>query len=109
MIDSPQEAFRVETEAGDDRCTVRAIGELDIAASEVLTDALRRAGDSGAAVILLDLGGITFIDSAGMRCVLQAVAVSRANSDRLRVSRDYSEPVRRLFELVGATDRLPYA
>ncbi len=109
MIDSSQDAFRIETEASDERCTIRAIGELDIAASEPVTEAVRRAGDSGAAVIVLDLGGVTFIDSAGVRCVLQAVAASRADSDKLRIGRDYSEPVRRLFELVGAADRLPYA
>ena len=108
MTDSTGDAFHVEIETTADAQTIRAVGELDIAAAGVLSEALARAGRSDAPVIVLDLGGVTFIDSAGVRCVLQAVASSRANADRLRIARDYSEPVRRLFDMVGASDRLPY-
>ena len=108
MTGSTEDAFRIEIQTTADAQTICAIGELDIAAADVLSVALARAGRSGAPMVILDLGGVTFIDSAGVRCVLQAVAFSRADTDTLRIRRDCSEPVRRLFDMVGASDRLPY-
>ena len=108
MTDFPPDEFRIESESLPERVTLRPVGELDIASADLLTSALQQADRSGPPLVVLDLAGVTFIDSAGVRCVLQAVAASRANADKLRVARECSEPVRRLFELVGALDRLPY-
>ncbi len=108
MTEGGGDAFHIEVQTTVEAQTIRAVGELDIAAAGVLTQALARADRSDALVVILDLAGVTFIDSAGVRCVLQAVASSRAGADKLRIRREYSEPVRRLFDMVGASDRLPY-
>ena len=61
---------------------VRAVGELDIASAPALEDALLHGLDSGASSIVLDLTGVTFIDSAGVRLLMWA---SREDRDRLRI------------------------
>ena len=103
-----QGAFHIESESIAGGVVVRPIGELDIATSDELSDALQRALDSDAQSVVLALDAVTFNDTAGVRCVMQAVAVSQAGADKLRVRRDHAEQVTRLFELVGAIDRLPY-
>ncbi len=108
MTYSMPDAFHIDSEPLGDGRLIRPIGELDIATSDALTDALRAALHSEARSVVLDLSGVTFIDSAGVRCVLHAVAASRANANKLCVRRDHGEQVTRLFEMVGAIDRLPY-
>jgi anti-sigma B factor antagonist len=109
MADSTQGAFHIENEAVEGGVLIRPIGELDIATSEALGDALKSAMDSDdVQTVVLGLDAVTFIDSAGVRAVLQAVAASQAGTGKLRVRRDQAEQVTRLFELVGAIDRLPY-
>jgi anti-sigma B factor antagonist len=82
---------------------VSVAGELDIATAPQL---LHRVGPDGtlddSASILLDLTAVTFIDSSGLRALLDAYA---AVGDRLRVVP--GSACRRLLELVGMTDGLP--
>ncbi len=109
MTDSTQSAFRIESEASADGRVIRPVGELDIATADALTSALHEAIHSETPSVLLDLSRVTFIDSTGVRCVLEAVAASRANANKLRVSREHGAQITHLFDLVGASDRLPYA
>jgi anti-anti-sigma factor len=60
--------------------------------------ALIRAEDSGASVIELDLGGLTFMDSSGVHVALDARRRSREKGHGL-VLLGGSESVRRVFEL----------
>ncbi len=57
---------------------------------------------------MLDLSGLTFMDSTGARLVLQANARSRADSCRLTLLRG-PRAVQRVFELTGLTELLPFA
>jgi anti-anti-sigma factor len=86
---------------------VAPYGELDLASTPDLQRELERAERTDAAEIVLDLGGLSFIDSSGIRLVLQADARSRADGDRLRIlpGRD---PVHHVFVLCGLVDRLPF-
>ena len=52
---------RVEQEGNE--LVVRASGELDIASAKRLEGELLQAIDSDAAAVVLDLGGVSFIDS----------------------------------------------
>ena len=108
LTDSIPRAFTIENETAGEGVTVRAAGELDIATADDLLDAIRGAALSDAPLVVLDLSGVTFMDSAGVRCVLQAVAVTDGEPSKVRVRRAFGEQVERLFELVGAIDRLPY-
>lgn len=79
-----------------------ATGELDAASAVVLAQRLEAAHEAGKP-ISLDLGGVTFIDSSGLRVV--ASELSRAESTGLAFSvRSASDPVRRIFEVTGFAD-----
>ena len=70
-------------------------GELDLATVPLLEAGLDRAGGAAQPTIVLDLGELTFIDSAGLHAVLSA------KEERQLTLVDGSRPVRRIFELTG--------
>jgi len=75
---------------------VRASGELDIGGAPAMRNALRQAFDSGATEVVLDMGGVTFMDSTGLRELL------RVTSDGRRlVLRRVPGPVRALLAMAG--------
>jgi anti-anti-sigma factor len=96
--------LHVTAEQLDDGRLVRAAGEIDLST----VAALRREVDAGreeAATVLLDLSGVTFIDSSGLHLLLEA-SQSSAVSDWAFVVVRPSEVVQRLIELSGAADLL---
>ncbi len=86
---------------------VRASGELDLASAGAVDAALLRAERGDARLIVLDLSGVTFMDSTGMRIVLSAEARSRGESNRLRVRRG-RPTVQRVFGICGVEALLPF-
>jgi anti-anti-sigma factor len=87
--------------------TIRLTGELDIATADRVEEVLREAESGDADAIVLDLSGLTFMDSTGVRLVLSANARSRADSNRFGVRRG-TRAVQRVFELSGVVDTLPF-
>ena len=91
---------------------VRASGELDLASAKMLeeelrrTMAVRRITASDASPIVLDLGKVDFIDSAGLGVLLWAAEHSREDRNRLRI-REGSAAVRKIFEVKGVQGMLP--
>ncbi len=57
---------------------------------------------------MLDLSGLTFLDSTGVHLLVRAAARSRADSDRLTLLRG-SPAVQRLLEICGVDEVLPFA
>jgi anti-anti-sigma factor len=90
-----------------DKHTVALAGELDIGTVKRAEAALSQAESGSARMIVLDLSGLTFMDSTGVRLALAAAARSRADSDRLRFVRG-GAAVQRVFELSGVADTLPF-
>lgn len=88
--------------------TIRPEGELDLATAGELERELMRVEGSDALSIVLDLSALEFIDSTGVRLIIQADARSRADSHRLALLRG-PRAVQRVFELTGILDRLPFA
>ena len=95
----------VVVEAGD---TVRLVlsGELDIATAPLLDAAIRAAEAGAAASILLDIAGVPFIDSSGLRALISAADRAAADGGRIAITNAGPQAVR-LFELSGAARRLP--
>jgi anti-sigma B factor antagonist len=75
-------------------------GELDMATRPRVENALIRAEDSDAAVIELDLGGLTFMDSSGLHLVLNARRRADEKGHKL-VLLEGPEAVQQIFELTG--------
>jgi anti-sigma B factor antagonist len=94
----------VQLEQDGESLTVRASGELDIATTEALQEALRHAFDGDAEVIILDVAEVTFIDSMGLRALLWAA--EHQDGHRLGV-RCGPGAVRRMIEMTGMDASLP--
>jgi anti-anti-sigma factor len=82
-------------------------GELDMATTADVQRELDRAERSDAGEIVLDLSGLTFIDSTGIRLVLHAHQRSRADGNRLKLIPGRDQ-VHGVFRLCGLTERLPF-
>jgi anti-sigma B factor antagonist len=67
-------SLRLNTRVEGDRHTIVLSGELDVASAPVLEEALAEACDSGAHEVVLDMSGLEFMDSTGLRAILRGKA-----------------------------------
>lgn len=77
-------------------------GEIDAYSAPALA---ARLGTYEASTLVLDLGGVTFIDSSGLRVVVNLHQRGLTGGPEL-VIKDPSRAVVRLFEIAGLTDVL---
>jgi anti-sigma B factor antagonist len=97
------ESFHVTSENSNGSQHIFATGELDIATVPVLEEAFDAALASGAARIVVDLGGVTFIDSTGLRLLIK---MSDACAEG-RLGIRSTAIVDRLLQVTGLLDQLP--
>jgi anti-sigma B factor antagonist len=88
----------------DSTARVCLLGELDMSTRAQVESALSRAEGSGATLVELDFGGLTFMDSSGVHVALDAVARARDKGYRL-VLLEGTGTVQKVFALTGV-DRL---
>jgi anti-anti-sigma factor len=88
----------------EDARLVRAVGEIDLSTAAALRRELDTAREEGDTV-LLDLSGVTFIDSTGLHLLLETSHSSAVSDWGFFVVRP-SEAVRRLIEVSGTADLL---
>lgn len=100
--------FRVDVVVSDESCLISVFGEVDVASAPAVGQALQEAEVSAAPSVVLDLAGVTFLDSAGIRVLLEAVLASRAGMNKLSVRRDYQPQVDRVLAIAGVIEALPY-
>jgi anti-anti-sigma factor len=97
---SPRSDFlRYDVQHVDGRATVRLAGELDLTSHEIVHRALQEAASTRTEAIL-DLSRVTFIDGAGLRCLLTAQRDACAANQRLIIRRP-PRALRRLLDLTG--------
>jgi anti-anti-sigma factor len=93
---------------GHGAATIRIAGELDLAAGDLVLEAVAVAlvattrPTGGEAEVQLDLSGVSFIDCAGLSALLRAQRSAAARGCTLHVG-GMSAAVRRLLELSGTT------
>lgn len=93
-------AFRVDVSREADTARLRLAGELDIATAPILRADVAGLRESGSRSLVLDLAGLEFIDSTGLRCILDLEAESR--QDGFSIALIQGPPaVRRIFELTN--------
>ena len=80
-------------------------GELDLASSDRVEGELAAVERDGPARIVLDLRGLTFMDSTGLRLVAGADARARQAGRRVTIIQG-PEAVRRVFEITRLDERL---
>lgn len=99
--------FTCEVKREDGRAVVSPRGELDMATAGVVDQELRELRSAGVANILLDLGGLTFMDSSGLHLITKWV--SEASKDGFELELEPGPPaVQRIFDLTAMSDSLPW-
>ena len=89
------------------RHTLFFSGELDLATRTLFDAAVARAERAEEAMLVLDLSAVSFMDSTGLHSVLAAKQTCLREGGQFMLARA-SEPVKRLFELSGVLDELPF-
>jgi anti-sigma B factor antagonist len=102
LSDAP---FRIAEEEGEGETrVVRMTGELDVATAPDFERLLVRQRPPGQRVVL-DLSELRFMDSTGLRVLLQARRAAADGQWRLEL-RSIPPNIRRLFELSGVSDAI---
>ena len=95
-------ALDVSTHLDGDRSRVVVAGEIDLRNVDDLKSALRDAVEHGASIDL-DLGRVTFLDSIGLRAIVEAWV---AASTKPFAIADASPHVQRVLDIAGLTETL---
>jgi anti-sigma B factor antagonist len=95
--------LEVTVQRDDQLATIIVSGELDLATVPQLSAAVAEHSDAG--LLVLDLTAVTFIDSTGLRVLIQADRACARSGSRLAVLAG-DGPVRRLLGLCKLDGRL---
>ncbi len=103
----PPARLTVTTERDGESATLILEGELDLASSEQVEEQLNELESARAKRIVIDLSALAFIDSTGLRTLIQADQRAREAGSELRL-RPGDESIQRVFELTGALEILNF-
>lgn len=81
-------------------------GEVDLLTAPLLRQELKDAAQSSSRRIVLDLAALDFIDSTGIRALLEARGCADSNAHAL-VLTNVPTYVRRLFRITGIDAQIP--
>jgi anti-sigma B factor antagonist len=90
-----------------DTTVVAPAGELDLGTARALGDALAAASAAGAPRILLDLRGLTFVDSSGIGTIVRFKRHFAVEGVRFALVKG-SDAVQRAFALSNVEPLLPW-
>jgi anti-anti-sigma factor len=97
--------FRVDVSNDDGAPVLQISGELDLASSPALEEALERVAADSPQLVIIDLRELDFMDSTGLSVLIRAHQRALAAGHRLGIVNG-SRQVRRLLTLTGVADRL---
>jgi len=97
--------LRVETLRDGSECRVVLEGELDLGAIAAFEQELKRVEADRPEVVIVDLSGLRFMDSSGLRALVMADDRARSQSRRLAIVPG-PPTVRRVFEITKLDERL---
>ena len=106
FIELGQLTLRSEREG--DVHTITLVGEMDLSNAAEVERELRHAEATDVSTIVIDLAGLQFMDSTGIRLLISADARSRADSCRLRLTRPPAQ-VFRVLCIAGIGELLPFS
>jgi anti-sigma B factor antagonist len=105
MIERP--AFDVDVRGVDAGTVIALRGDMDIASVESLDAALDQALATAPARVTVDLRGVGFVDSSGLRFLLRANARARSEGWALEIYRPGETAIKAL-SVTGVLDLLPF-
>jgi anti-sigma B factor antagonist len=101
-------SLEVQTRQAENGATVVApTGRLDVAGAPALKDAITEALKNGQAKVVLDMEGVSFVDSTGLGSVIAALKQIRSSQGDLRLAAP-NQQVRVVLELTTLDRVFPY-
>lgn len=97
--------LEVDTQERDDLVQVSLRGELDLSTVERVEEELRQVEERTNKLIALDLSGLSFLDSTGLRLMVTADQRARKSGRRLAIVKG-PETVHRVFTITRLDERL---
>jgi anti-sigma B factor antagonist len=97
--------FEMETDGSAGVVRVALNGEFDISCARRVEEELRRVEDGKPQTLVLDLRGLSFMDSTGLRVILSADARAQKDERRLAIIQG-PEAVQRVFQITRLDERL---
>lgn len=92
--------LQIETVRQESTCVLTLSGEVDIYSSPALRNALAAASAEGCSMIVVDLNGVSFIDSSGLGVLVGALRRAREAGGDLKVV-SAQEFVGRIMRITG--------
>ncbi len=103
--------MQLQTVMRGDTVVLLVEGELDLSTCELLEQRLKDLEASDSSSVIVDIDGVTFMDSSGLHVLIAHLGSNGDGADgvapRIRLTRG-SRQVRRMFELVGVANHLPF-
>lgn len=100
------QSFKIEDEEIDGVAVVSASGEIDVATAPPLRDRLQALTTSGKSTVVVDLLGVTFLDSTALGVLVGALKRCREAGGDLPLV--IEEPrILKVFEITGLTGVFP--
>jgi anti-anti-sigma factor len=104
-MDADELSFTVGVSEETSGLRVTPRGELDVATQGALREVLAR--HAGAGSLVLDLGELRFLDTSGLRLILETAEAARRDGSAFAVLPGSPE-IQRLFELAGVAELVPF-
>lgn len=107
MHPQPDEQFALEVEPERDVVRVCPRGAVDLATADTIRATIDDLIEVGFTRVALDLRGVTFLDSSGLRLLLELTMAASADGWQLGVL-EGSPDVQRVFDLAGVRALVPF-
>lgn len=105
---SPKLTLEVQTRKADNGVTVIApTGRLDVAGAPALKEAVAEVVKDGQQHVVIDMEGVSFVDSTGLGSVIAALKQVRGSQGELRLAAP-NQQVRVVLELTTLDRVFPY-
>lgn len=95
----------LETREEGEQVRIAVAGELDLSSALTFDEEIRRAEEREPKTLVIDLSGLRFLDSTGLRLIMSAQARARRRGMRLAIV-EGGDAVKRIFRLAGVNRRL---
>ncbi len=92
-------------DTNDGGCRITVHGDIDLDTAPRLTEAIDDARSRGRLHIAVDMNAVTFIDSIGLRALIEAHERALASAGSVRII-EASTVVLRILDITGFTEQL---
>jgi anti-sigma B factor antagonist len=99
--------FAVKVVPEGERVILAPVGELDMGTVDQVWEQLEQLREAGFDRIVLDLRGLTFMDSSGLHLMVRANQAAAEDGFNFALI-DGNDPVKRVLDLTGLREHLPF-